>query len=162
MAECYRRLGEFDRAVEVFEELAEAHRDDEVVLTGLGDAWRGMGDSDRALDAWRRVEAIRPDNVFVLGRIADAHRHTGDLTEAATRYLRILRLDSTDVPALRGLALILATETEVDIADVWLVRVARFVLEDQGPVAARAVLDHLSEDSTVTLDPELEALLAPD
>lgn len=100
---CYRKLGEHQKAREFFERAVDREPDNAYALYGLADTYRGLRMPSESLACWEKMLESDPRNRMVLTRAGDALRTLGRNEEAVTRYRQALEL-GFDVYAALGLA----------------------------------------------------------
>jgi tetratricopeptide (TPR) repeat protein len=107
IADLYRSLGEYDRAIEYYTRYTELNPTDRRGYLGLGDVRRSQGDYEAAKQAYERAALLDPADGEAPLRIADADLATGAFDRALQEYEEALArartaMDST--AALKGLA----------------------------------------------------------
>ncbi len=96
------RAGEFERAVELYEQIALA--DIETASRRLGPLYARLGLHEKALNFYRAVLKGRPRDSWAWYCYAYALRSKGDYLEAKKAYRKVLEISPDDVNALYGLA----------------------------------------------------------
>lgn len=101
LAEEYRRIGQFDRAVEVSRKGLEAHPGYLSARVTLGRALLQLGRLDDARGELQRVVKAAPENLAAIRALAEIHHRSGDLPSAITQYESALLLAPND-PEIEG------------------------------------------------------------
>ncbi len=87
-----------------------------------------------------------PRDVPTLLALADAYRQDGRITDAVSSYQRVLAIDGNSVPALNGLALILAQAGQPDGATLAVDRVLTLRPKDPDGLFLKGLLLYQKED----------------
>ena len=102
---CHRKLKEFDKGRDFFDEALAREPKNFYALFGIADCYRGLGESDKSLEYWNRILEQNPENKVILTRAGDAYRELGDEDRAEMYYKRALNIEF-DLYAVFGLAVI--------------------------------------------------------
>ena len=113
-----RAEGDAKTARQVFAATARALPSDVAVLSEYGAVLFEAGDVDAALEPLMKAASLAPDRAAVRANLAAALRKKGSLPEAEREYREALRADTSWLPALRGLGvLLLSTDRPADAVE---------------------------------------------
>lgn len=102
---CYRKMKQFDKGVQYFQQALAKDPGNFYGLFGLADCYRGMNQQEHSIQYWNAILEKDPQNKVILTRIGDAYRHIGEYEKAQATYQRALDIDY-DSYAILGLAIL--------------------------------------------------------
>ena len=142
-----RADGDLKTARLVYAAASEALPNDVTVLSEYGAVLFQAGDVDASLEPLMRAAALAPDRAPVRASLGAALRRKGSVPEAEREYREALRSDSSWVPALKGLGvLLLATDRPAEAVEP--LRAARLAApSDLDALVALARAQRLSGDT---------------
>jgi tetratricopeptide (TPR) repeat protein len=116
LAEAYRALGQFDRAVGCCRAALNLWADYPEACCNLGLALQGLGKRNEAADQFRRALALRPDFATAHNNLGIVLRELGQLDEALEHFLRAVELEPSFAPARTNLGQMLLDQGRAEEA----------------------------------------------
>jgi tetratricopeptide (TPR) repeat protein len=116
-------LGDVYRAAETYQRILQINPSHLIALERLGLLYEEIGDAPNAIEMYERlseaspVQSIQAEKLFRAGELHEGER--GDLETATTRYMRVLEIDATFVPAMQAMQRVyMASERWVDAIEM--------------------------------------------
>jgi tetratricopeptide (TPR) repeat protein len=110
LAREYLRLGQYDRALELFETMAKYDPGSSEIYRLIGAAWEGKGNRDKAIESFSRAKRVAPTDAGAIAGLADLFRMAGRRSDAIANYRELLKLQPGNVTAMNNLAYMLAED----------------------------------------------------
>lgn len=103
-----RKRRELDGAIEHLARAAELDATSTDAWNNLGVSYEQAGRLEEALDAYEKASALAPKRLLFLENIARVHAARGNDADALAGFRAVLEQDENSIPALKGMALLLA------------------------------------------------------
>jgi tetratricopeptide (TPR) repeat protein len=112
LGQCYSRIGQYDRAVELLKAALAAKPDDYAALLELARTYEAMGDAENAGDSYLALVKARPGDWATYRAVGDYYMKEGSVNTALTYYEKGLALDPNDYVFWADTALIYAKQNK--------------------------------------------------
>jgi arylsulfatase A-like enzyme/Flp pilus assembly protein TadD len=116
LAAAYERAGQFERAVEVYENAIKLHMLTEVIYSRLGKLYLRLHKLDKAVDAMTRAREIDPTNLDNVRNLGTAQLQLGHVDEAERAFKAIILQNDHHSAAYNGLGLVAIRRGDADTA----------------------------------------------
>jgi lipoprotein NlpI len=97
----YRGTGDYEHAIQDFNEAIQLNPNDDKVLNNLGAAYMMQGDNDHAIQNYDKAIQLNPDYFIAIKNRAAAYADKGDFERAMVDYDRALKLNPQHSGALQ-------------------------------------------------------------
>ncbi len=97
----YRSKGDYDHAIQDFNQAIQLNPNDDKVLNNLGAAYMMQGDHDHAIQNYDKAIQLNPDYFIAIKNRAAAYADKGDYQRAMVDYDRALKLNPSHPGALQ-------------------------------------------------------------
>jgi tetratricopeptide (TPR) repeat protein len=116
LAEAYRCLGQFERAIGCCQVALRFSPNSPEALCNLGVALEGLGRHAEAVEKFERALELKPDLAVAHNDLGHALRELGRTDEALASFRRAIELDPQFAPALTNLGQLLLDRGEEELA----------------------------------------------
>jgi tetratricopeptide (TPR) repeat protein len=116
-AELLVSLGRMDEAVRDYDQAIDLSSQDSALFRARGYAWQRLGKHDRALADLNQALRLSPTDAATFAQRGNLAAERGDYSQAVRDFRRAIEFDSHSAEAYRGLAWLLATCPDAEIAD---------------------------------------------
>jgi putative PEP-CTERM system TPR-repeat lipoprotein len=120
LASQHLRNRQFDKALEIANQMVQANPKDPDGYNLQGGAYMGKGDTVAARKSFDAALKLQPDNYHVLMNLAQLDRLENNVAGSRKRYQAVLAKDPKNLPALMGVAQLEAVAGNAKEATGWL------------------------------------------